>query len=127
MNLVVFLDRRNFHVVLGVFVFVFHLRLGRFGFERIDGGWQVRPELTALASFAVENLLECAAPRGSYDLIACRNLVIYFTDESRATLHRMLAGALRPGGWLLVGSTERVADAAAHGLELVYPFIYHKS
>ena len=96
-------------------------------FEPIDGDWQVRPELTALASFAVENLLECAVPRRSYDLIACRNLVIYFTDESRATLHRTLAGALRPGGWLLVGSTERVTDAATHGLELVYPFIYRKS
>lgn len=96
-------------------------------FERVDDGWQVCSELTALASFAVENLLECAAPPGSYDLIACRNLVIYFTDQSRATLHRTLADALRPGGWLLVGSTERVADAAAHGLELVYPFIYHKS
>ncbi len=96
-------------------------------FERIEAGWHVRPELTALVSFAVENLLECAAPRRAYDLIACRNLVIYFTDESRATLHRTLAGALRPGGWLLVGSTERVADAAAHGLELVYPFIYRKS
>jgi len=96
-------------------------------FERIDGGWQVSPELTALASFAVENLLECATPPGAYELITCRNLVIYFTDESRATLHRTLARALRPGGWLLVGSTERVVDAAAYGLELVYPFIYRKS
>lgn len=96
-------------------------------FERVEDGWQVRAELTALVSFKVENLLECAPRPAAYDLIACRNLVIYFTDEGRARLHRTLADALRPGGWLLVGSTERVADSAAHGLELVYPFIYRKS
>ena len=95
-------------------------------FEQVDAGWRVRPELVGLASFAVENLLECPVPVGTYDLIVCRNMVIYFTEPSRDALHRKLAGALRDGGWLMVGSTERVPDAAAYGLELVHPFTYRK-
>jgi chemotaxis protein methyltransferase CheR len=100
--------------------------LGRW-FERLGEGWRACDELMALVRFEVENLLDCEPARGAYDLIACRNLVIYFTEETRAAVHRKLACALRPGGWLIVGSAERIPDARAHGLDLVYPFIYRKA
>jgi len=96
-------------------------------FRHTPQGWQTVPELLALAEFEVENLLECAPPPGAYDLITCRNMVIYFIEGSRVELHRKLAGALRAGGWLMVGSTERITDAGSYGLEPVYPFIYRKS
>lgn len=95
-------------------------------FERTPDAWQAHRELRATARFDVEDLLACEPPRGGYDLITCRNTVIYFTHESRATLHSKLAAALRSGGYLMVGCTERIADADALGLELVYPFIYRK-
>ena len=95
-------------------------------FTQAGDGWQVSRKLRAVTEFAVENLLECAPAAGSYDLIACRNMVIYFTEDSRDVLHHKLAGALRSGGWLLVGSTERIPAAASYGLELVYPFTYLK-
>jgi chemotaxis protein methyltransferase CheR len=96
-------------------------------FEQTADGWSVSRELAGLVSFEVENLLECEPQPAAFDLIACRNLVIYFTEESRVAVHRMLAASLRPGGWLMVGSTERIPDARAYGLELVYPFTYRKS
>ena len=57
----------------------------------------------------------------------CRNTVIYFTEEVRDALHARLADALRPGGYLVVGTTERVADPRRLGLDLAHPFIYRKS
>jgi len=95
-------------------------------FERVADGWQVSDELRAVTRFTVENLLECTPKPAAYDLIACRNMVIYFTEQSRDALHTRLASALRPGGWLMVGSTERIVAAAAYGLELVYPFTYRR-
>ena len=67
------------------------------------------------------------APRRSYQLILCRNVVIYFTDGARNHVHQGIAGALRPGGYLMVGATERVSDPASIGLEPAFPFIYRKA
>jgi chemotaxis protein methyltransferase CheR len=66
------------------------------------------------------------APR-SLDLILCRNTVIYFNQEVRDDLHACLAGALRPGGVLVVGATERVSDAPRLGLTATHPFTYRKA
>jgi CheY-like chemotaxis protein len=49
----------------------------------------------------------------SFELILCRNTVIYFTEEVRDALHSRLADALVPGGYLVVGASERVADPRA--------------
>jgi chemotaxis protein methyltransferase CheR len=96
-------------------------------FEREDGGWQARSELRGMTTFEVGDLLRLR-PRSSYfDLILCRNTVIYFAEPIRDQLHRRLAAALRPGGYLMVGSTERVADPASIGLKPVHPFIFRKS
>jgi chemotaxis protein methyltransferase CheR len=97
------------------------------GFEQGDGGWQARAEVRALCSFEHGDLLTGAPRAHSFDLILCRNTVIYFTEPIRDELHARLAGALRPGGYLMVGSTERVAHAAELGLTLTDPFIYRKS
>jgi len=76
--------------------------------------------------FELGDLLRLQSRPAEYDLILCRNTVIYFTEEVRDSLHTRLAEALRSGGYLLVGSTERVANASAIGLEAVHPFTYRK-
>ena len=92
-----------------------------------DGGWQAKPELVRMTRFEVGDLLRMSVPTGRYDLIMCRNTVIYFTEEVRDALHVRLAGALAPGGYLVVGTSERVADPRALGLESPFHFIYRKS
>ena len=62
-----------------------------------------------------------------YDLVLCRNTVIYFTEEVRDALHARLVEALRPGGYLVVGATERVADPRGARPDPPHPFIYRKS
>jgi chemotaxis protein methyltransferase CheR len=92
-----------------------------------EGGWQAKPELMRMTRFDVGDLLRMPVQRGRYDLIMCRNTVIYFTEEVRDALHARLADALAPGGYLVIGTSERVADAAALGLTSPFHFIYRKS
>ena len=66
-----------------------------------------------MTSFEVGDLLRMPVQPGRYDLIMCRNTVIYFTEEVRDALHARLAAALAPGGYLVVGTSERVADPRA--------------
>jgi chemotaxis protein methyltransferase CheR len=91
-----------------------------------DGGYEAREALRAMCRFEVGDLLRARPRAGAYDLVMCRNTVIYFNDEVRDALHARLVTALRPGGYLVVGATERVADPAGIGLAPTHPFTYRK-
>lgn len=97
------------------------------GFERVPGGWRARPALQRMTVFEIGDLLRMTPRPASQDLIMCRNTVIYFAEPIRDALHSRLATALRPGGYLVVGATERVAAPGPLGLEIVHPFIYRKA
>ena len=96
-------------------------------FTPADGGFQARRELIAMCTFEVGDLLRMNVPAGRLDLVLCRNTVIYFNDEVRNALHERLAASLRPGGYLVIGSTERVQDPRAVDLTPTHPFVYRKS
>jgi chemotaxis protein methyltransferase CheR len=96
-------------------------------FDRDGSGWRAKPELRMVVKFAAGDLLRDPVGRASFDLILCRNVVIYFTEPVRDALHERLAGALRPGGYLMVGSSERVSVPQAFGLVTAHPFIYRKT
>jgi chemotaxis protein methyltransferase CheR len=96
-------------------------------FEVSPGGHQAKDDLKRIVSFEVGDLLRLRPKRAAYDLVLCRNTVIYFNEEVRDALHARLAESLRPGGYLLVGSTERVSNASAIGLQPSHPFTYRKS
>jgi chemotaxis protein methyltransferase CheR len=97
------------------------------GFDRVPEGWQAKAVLRRMMSFEIGDLLRLAPPAASRDLIICRNTVIYFAEPVRDDLHARLARALRPGGYLVVGATERVSTPADLGLQLAHPFIYRKA
>ena len=67
-------------------------------------------------TFRYHNLLADRFERG-FDLIVCRNVVIYFTAAVKERLYRQFYDALRPGGVLFVGGTEVVFKAADLGFE----------
>jgi chemotaxis protein methyltransferase CheR len=94
--------------------------------KRPDRSYEALPELRALCRFEVGDLLRVQPRPGAYDLVMCRNTVIYFNDEVRDALHARLVTALRPGGYLVVGATERVSDPAGIGLAPTHPFTYRK-
>jgi chemotaxis protein methyltransferase CheR len=80
-----------------------------------------------MVRFEEGDLLRMPVRPDSYDLVFCRNTVIYFTEEVRDALHARLATALRPGGYLFVGTSERVADPRGLGLTSPFHFVYRKS
>jgi chemotaxis protein methyltransferase CheR len=96
-------------------------------FERVENGWQARQELISMMRFEQGDLLRIQPAPDSLDLVLCRNTVIYFDEAVRDELHAKLAGALRPGGYLIVGNTERVGRPADLGLAQALPFIYRKA
>jgi chemotaxis protein methyltransferase CheR len=90
-------------------------RRARF-FRRIEQSWQVKPELAALVNFRRHDLLKDTYEK-SFDLICCRNVVIYFTEPAKAELYRRFCDALRPAGILFLGATESIPNSRLVGLE----------
>lgn len=95
-------------------------------FLRTADGYQILPRLQAKVHFFWFDLLRSPYPDRAYDLILNRNVVIYFTDEGKDHLYRGLSRALKPGGYLFVGSTEQIFTPERYGLYLVAPFLYRK-
>lgn len=84
-------------------------RLARF-FNKIDEDrYEVRPEIRRRVSFRNHNLLESYGLLGRFDIILCRNVLIYFSQESRSDILKRMAKLLNPGGYLLVGASESLA------------------
>jgi chemotaxis protein methyltransferase CheR len=92
-----------------------------------DPHWRPTDELRRLVSFEVADLLSMRMPAGAYDLVLCRNTVIYFTEDVRDLLHVGLVASLRDGGVLVVGATERVSNPDDLGLTPIAPFTYRKA
>lgn len=87
--------------------------------------WIANPKLKRFLSFKTGNLLSDTFDSG-FDLIICRNVVIYFTEEAKNILYGKFFRALKPGGYLFVGSTERIVNGREIGFETPLPFYYKK-
>ena len=74
-------------------------------------------------SFKRFNMIDDAFGSG-FDIILCRNVVIYFTAETKALLYVKFFNALAPGGYFLVGSTEQIFEYKKMGFEMAGPFLY---
>jgi chemotaxis protein methyltransferase CheR len=70
--------------------------------------WAVNDEAKALIAFRELNLIGGWPMRGKFDVILCRNVVIYFEEATQATLWKRFGAILTPGGHLYVGHSERV-------------------
>ena len=66
------------------------------------------------------------APGGAWDLIVCRNVAIYLEPAAKARMHRTLAGALSPGGVVVLGRSERLVRPDVHGLRRIEPHVYER-
>lgn len=76
--------------------------------EVTPAGVQMTEPLRALISFRELNLHETWPMKGPFDIIFCRNVVIYFDPEAQKRLWQRFESVLAPGGWLFVGHSERV-------------------
>lgn len=79
-------------------------------FTETPEGWQVRPRTRAMVRCRTWNLLDDSAPLGRFDIILCRNVLIYFHLETRRRVLERIAGLLAPDGFLYLGSTETLLN-----------------
>lgn len=92
---------------------------------RSDGSIKVADTLKRRIQFKQHNLLSDPFDKG-FDLIVCRNVVIYFSDDAKEKLYMRFSESLRPGGMLFVGGTEIIRNCRDVGLEPFIPFVYQR-
>jgi chemotaxis methyl-accepting protein methylase len=81
----------------------------RTGLIREGDSVRVRPEVAGLVTFKQQNLADANLP-GGFDLVWCRNVLIYFGPEARRRVLEKVVLALQPGGFLFVGYSETLRD-----------------
>jgi chemotaxis protein methyltransferase CheR len=87
--------------------------------------WKLRQELKRNVKFTRNNLLEDQFLKG-FDLILCRNVVIYFTDSAKDVLYKKFHEALAPNGVLFIGGTESILNSKEVGFSRHTNLFYFK-
>jgi chemotaxis protein methyltransferase CheR len=93
-------------------------------FEECADGWRAVEPLRKPLRFQVHNLLEPAPHPGNFDIVLCRNVLLYLSPEKKTLAFERIAGAMAPDGCLMLGAGETVigqtsklgADINARGL-----------
>ena len=93
-------------------------------FEECESGWRAVEPLRKVVRFQVHNLMEAPPHPGDFDIVLCRNVLLYLTPDKRRIAFDRLASAMAPDGWLMLGAGETVigqterfgADIEARGL-----------
>lgn len=93
-------------------------------FEESADGWRAVEGLRKPVRFQVHNLLEPAPHPGDFDIVLCRNVLLYLSPEKKTLAFERIAGAMAEDGWLMLGAGETVigqtnklgADVSARGL-----------
>lgn len=85
-------------------------RLQRF-FDPLEGGrYRVKREVRQRVRFQFLNLMDSYLSLGRFDIVFCRNVLIYFAGERKADILRRIHALLRPNGHLILGASEGLAD-----------------
>jgi len=90
-------------------------------------GVDVARGLSARIRFEQRDLLVDGPPPGKWNVVLCRNVAIYLARAAKQELHELLANSLARGGLLMLGRSERLADARGMGLEQVAPRVYRRT
>ena len=94
-------------------------------FTKVGNSYQISDEIKKCVTFKEHNLLKDPYPHG-FDLILCRNVVIYFTEEAKNMIYENFQKALKPHGVLFIGSTEQITNYRELGFERLSSFYFEK-
>lgn len=94
-------------------------------FEKNGDYYKVSHEINQAVTFKKHNLLADSF-ESNFDLIVCRNVLIYFTEEAKDMLYVKFSDALKTDGVFFVGSTEQIFSATQYNLETEDTFFYRK-
>lgn len=93
--------------------------------KRSDGTYAINQEIKDRITFKKHNLLADPYPK-DMNLIVCRNVVIYFTDEAKDEIYKKFHQSLKNNGMLFIGSTEQIMHSKSVGFDNVNTFFYKK-
>ncbi|GGJ90084.1 protein-glutamate O-methyltransferase CheR [Pseudomonas matsuisoli] len=93
-------------------------RLQRFFDPKPPGRWAVKPPIRSRVEFRSLNLLDSYAVLGKFDVVFCRNVLIYFSAEVKKDILTRIHATLKPGGYLFLGASE-----ALNGLPHLYQMV----
>lgn len=86
-------------------------------FSKKDGLWELKPEVKNMVRYENKDIFK--SMRGNrYDLILCRNIMIYFSDDAKVRLMEALVDSLNPGGYLNIGMSESLRAPARDKVEV---------
>ncbi|MBG9590541.1 CheR family methyltransferase [Cytobacillus firmus] len=94
-------------------------------FKREGSFYKISEDIKRTVTFKKQNLLSDDFG-GPYDLIVCRNVLIYFTEEAKDQLYHKFSVALRKDGIFFVGSTEQIFNSGRYQLASAETFFYRK-
>lgn len=77
-------------------------------FSKIEDKWQVNADIRNMAKFEIFNLLDNPSKFGTFDIIFCRNVLIYFDMETKTQVLNKISRVLAPDGVLFLGAAETV-------------------
>ena len=77
-------------------------------FKQTGETWQVHPELRAMIQHRQLNLLQDFSHLGTFDVIFCRNVLIYFDQDTKINIFNRLARQIEPDGFMVLGAAETV-------------------
>lgn len=84
-------------------------RLNRY-FEKKEDRFKIKDEIRVMAQFKKMNLMKPFVGLGKFDIVLCRNVMIYFTNEDRKRIYHNISKVMEPDGYLLIGSTESLIN-----------------
>lgn len=94
-------------------------------FTKIGPSYKISDEIKQRVEFKEHNLLKDTYP-ADYNMIVCRNVLIYFTEEAKDDIFRKFCKALARGGILFIGSTEQIINYKDVGFDRKNSFYYEK-
>ena len=95
-------------------------------FEKMGASYRVSDDIKKCIKFKQHNLLKDAYP-DNLDLIVCRNVLIYFTEEAKSEIYKGFNKSLKNEGILFVGSTEQIIQSMKYNFESTHSFFYKKN
>lgn len=95
-------------------------------FDKEGNFYKVKDEIKKCVTFKKHNLLKDKYET-NYDLIVCRNVMIYFTEEAKDLIYQNFSKSMRKDGILFVGSTEQIFNPSRYDFDVEDTFFYRKN
>lgn len=89
-------------------------RLQRYFDTKGPGRWAVKPAIRSRVEFRSFNLLDSYASLGKFDIVFCRNVLIYFSAQVKKDILMRIHSTLKPGGYLFLGASEALNGLPDH-------------